>query len=371
MKKAVLSSLLALSVSVCAEDSGVIANGCRAPIKTCPAPCASTPLVCKTRNPCRPICDPLSLSPASNLCDTGIYVVLDALCWYTTVGNSDWSYRRENGLSDGPEYTNFLMNFKSKLGFRLGIGSETNYDDWDFGVFLTWFRNLSTQSATLGTAKSYNPLHTCSVLTAIQGINNWKVLFNGATFILGRGHYLSRNLAVHPHIGLQVARIKQKIQETYSDVDSLKQLNTLRNIFFGVGPLVGLDTKWILGDVRDSYFYLFGDFDAAVLYGKSWNDAEIRDLSNNVAIFLAGLNQQLIHTMFRTLMGLGWDTRLSQDTINLSIRLGYEIQYWFHQNQFLHLPGLDSNITSARQTYHRLSDDLVFQGLVLGFRFDF
>lgn len=375
MKKAFLLSLLAFTASAfSAESSSEIAAGCGAPVmkcppKPCPPPCAPRPLVCKTRNPCRAICDPISLSPASNLCDAGMYVFLNLLYWNTHIGNSDWLLRVE-AMDTNPVGTNFQKNFKFAWGGRLGIGYNSSYDDWDFAILYTWFRNKNVQIAELGTGTGLTPLHTAATTVPTKAQNEWLVYFHNIDLTVGRDQYYSRKLAMRPFVGVRGAWIKQTVRESYIAGTSTEE-TILKGRFWGIGPLVGVNTKWILGDVRSSYLSLFGDFDGALMYGRfshyRGHIAAVPGTPNTIA----GLDQRLPVPMVRAFMGLGWDSRISQDSMNIGIKIGYEVQYWFRQNQFLHLPGEDGKLETPRTTYHRLSDDLSFHGLTLSVRLDF
>ncbi|HPE85572.1 MAG TPA: hypothetical protein PLO43_05285, partial [Chlamydiales bacterium] len=63
--------------------------------------------------------------------------------------------------------------------------------------------------------------------------------------------------------------------------------------------------------------------------------------------------------VFEIVLGLQGDVWFSDDSYHLGVNLGWEMQYWPNQNQYLRL---------LEESSH---GDLYFMGLTLGVRFDF
>jgi hypothetical protein len=64
-------------------------------------------------------------------------------------------------------------------------------------------------------------------------------------------------------------------------------------------------------------------------------------------------------------LGLSWDANINDDKNHLGIRLSYEFQYWWRQNQFLN----EQQATAAN--FQHESMDLSINGVTLDVRFDF
>lgn len=384
MKNVFLLSLLAFTASLCAEgaeETDMIAAGCGAPVRACPPapcppkpcpppPCIPKPIICKPAKPCRPICDPLCLSPAVSLCDTGIYAFLDVLLWKTDIGNSDWLLQVPEG--NNPGFIQTQKQFKFQWGFRAGLGYTLQNGEWDTNFAYTWFRGKQNQNFTIdsGTVKAFLLHQDAGNFDTVT--NNWSIMLNVLDWEIGSSFFINRNLILRPKVGLKAGLIKQKIQEDLTASGSTNRHFLMKSRFLGVGPFCGLNSCWILGGYGGSFCAVVGEFDASFMYGQTKHTfirAAAADFTDPITTI--GLNQKIPRPMLRSLLGLGWSSRLGPDTMNLTIKLGYEVQYWFRQNQILHRPAQEADATLTSTTSLRLSDDLAFHGFVLSFRFDF
>jgi len=89
----------------------------------------------------------------------------------------------------------------------------------------------------------------------------------------------------------------------------------------------------------------------------------------------SGLNRNLMVPVLTGVMGLAWDMCFSCDKMHLGIRAGYELQYWFRQNQRFSNFNTGSagslGESTAAPRYTRTTGDLALQGLTIDVRFDF
>jgi hypothetical protein len=146
--------------------------------------------------------------------------------------------------------------------------------------------------------------------------------------------------------------------------------------FWGIGPSGGIDTRWYLATFGcGNNISLFGDFSAALMWGRfKVTEQEVEpgfNIAGNVNhINITGINTHLIVPMLQAQLGLGWDTSFYDDCFHFALNLGYEIQYWFRQNQMLNiLPNL--YFSQIYYIYERQSEDLRFHGLTANLRIDF
>jgi hypothetical protein len=326
--------------------------------------------------------------------DNGWYLFADALYWHADVGSTDWAVKHPNGLVpvSGTDLLDVhSLNFKWSWGFKVGIGANIDHDMWDTNFYYTWFHTHNSNSAGLSTEIVAGVIPDGPAGYIIDnygdssffssGSINWDIHYSMFDWELGRWHYVSKNLALRPHVGIKGGWIHQNIKEHLTNVNVtlvatptgnvLK--NHYKNDFWGVGPSVGVNTMWVLGNagsVLQHRFSLFGDFGGALMYGHF--DVKHREgffrstaPTTDIGFHISGLNRNLAVAMLQGTLGLSWDTAFNKDRNHFMMKVGYEFQYWFRQNQLVHLTGFE--------TGHLLrdSDDLALQGITAEFRFDF
>lgn len=350
--------------------------------KCCPPPpkCLPPSPVTVYKNPCRLVCDKIVLTPASHLCAGRLYSFLDVLFFSTHIGNADWAARIESSsISPSGEnvFTNYPIEFKPTFGGRIGFGSHLGRDDWDTNFSFLWFQNKSSNIIKPAVEGKIWALHEAPASGFIQGENLWKVRFLILDWEIARAFFVSNHLILRPYLGIKGGGLTQTIKEKFISKDQSIDQYDLKSYFKGIGPKTGIQTSWILSDSDRSSLFIFGEMQTAVLAGRTLHRRGNKQasptglISPNNSSEVQGLNQKIPHPMLASFIGISWEARLAHDTLNLGIRLGYEVQYWLRQNQFLHRPIQPNDETAATITYFRLSDDLAIQGACLHIRIDF
>ncbi len=328
---------------------------------------------------------------------SGFYATADFLWWQAQEGATEWSFIDNNQeLPDigGPvENANMFNNdivFSWDPGFRVGIGYNFDYDEWDAEVYYTWYFTSQSQSASSpffqnGASDGYSltaviPLHT-DINTSTQANINWGIHYSVIDGELGRNFFISRHLALRPHIGLKTGWINQKVNVQMNAHASSTNFsgpvkNQKENDFWGIGPSGGINTRWYLATFGcgSQHLSLFGDFSGALMWGRFHvKESEIEPgfaLGATNHIKIGGINKHLIVPMMQTQIGLGWDAGFSNNCYHLSLNVGYELLYWFRQNQMLNiLPNFFFG--QIYYIYQRQSEDLRLHGLTADLRFDF
>ncbi len=374
MNKIVLLSFTALTAFVTADDiiaveeSQMISDSCSKPCNTppppqpCkpppPEPCKPKPPVCKKPCPPVPVCNN-TLCSAAPLSENGWYIFADALYWHADVDNSDWAFKNIDTTSSVISGPNHSLNFKWGWGFRAGIGANMDYDQWDTNVYYTWFRTRNSNSlGTKGAQVGSDLFGLASPFT--QGSINWKIHYSMLDWELGRPFYVSKHLSLRPHIGLKGGWISQHVRENFTKATSTYS-STTKNNFWGVGASGGFNSAWNFAVLGTHHFDFFGDFAGALMYGHF-------DVKHSETGFTpSGLDRNLMVPMLQAMFGMSWDTSFNCNRCHFGLRVGYEFQYWWKQNQMLR------NETSSRGlvNYSRAAGDLGLQGLTIDFRFDF
>jgi opacity protein-like surface antigen len=365
MNRLALFGLTALTVSAFAEDE--IAAGAR-----------SSSMKSSEMQQQQPSIN--SLTSAAPKSDHGWYLFADALYWHADVGGTDWSQKQIDEtapIATGPVHH---LDFKWDWGFRVGIGMcNMQHDQWDSNFYYTWFHAHNSNSI----GKSGSPEVIFDQMTTAEsnfttGEIDWNIHFSMFDWELGRNFFVSKSLALRPHIGIKGGWINQPIKLSYTG-GVASQIPTnfhvhMENDFWGVGASGGCNTNWVLGNagaMNQHRFSVFGDFSGALMYGHF--DVDLKSVASDAAgtpvhggFDIKNLNRNLAVSMLNAMFGLSWDVGFNQDRCHFGFRLGYEFQYWFRQNQLMRAVG-DGNDTILL----RKSEDVSFQGLTADFRFDF
>ncbi len=368
MKKTVLFGALALTALALA-DGDVVAGQMKSGIQSQ-----------KNEQP-TPMTSMVTLPSANPMSDNGWYLFADALYWHADVGNTDWAYVNTNTTLPAGTITPlsaYHIDFKWDWGFKIGIGVNMDHGQWDSDLYYTWFRTSRVNNLSASLTQFANDTHDVILSGFIGAKYDQKLSFNMIDWELGRDHFVSKHLAVHPHIGLKGGWIDQKIRGffIYSPPGTLTpnsaQRLRIKNDFWGIGAAGGVNTSWMLGNVDTHYFSLKGDLGGALMYGHFssgyYYDTITLPVSAGApnvtqAQQFNGLNRNLAVPMLQTALALGWDTEFNDDRCHFGLKVAYEFQYWFRQSQIVANPVV--------ATFFRLSDDLALQGLTIDFRFDF
>ena len=364
---------------------------CEQPKKIECAPCVPcvregiTPFVLTTSRPCY---------------DVGVYFFVDALYWHADIGNSDYAYVQTSELT--PTSSVFIgkneqLNFKWNWGFKVGLGFDLNHDEWDTDFYYTWFVNKTQPNSFTTRIPPTDPTEVLvrSLVTNYpfggvirSGSASARLNFNVLDWEIGRWFYISDSISIRPHAGLRGSwiRLKQKVDYVNSPIPNFLTFTSYHgknnSKSWAAGPSIGVKSNWYFGSgntidpcdghVRSRpHFSIFGDFTGALMYSHFKNShSESSEGPANATIVgfnSSHLNRNLMVPVLTGFMGLAYDTCFNCDKYHFGIRLGYELQYWFRQNQRF---AFDDVATVPRYT-RSTGEDLALQGMTLDIRFDF
>lgn len=259
------------------------------------------------------------------------------------------------------------FNFKWDYGFRLGIGRDLRHDQWDTALYWTWFRTDAKHTIFPQANSLIGPEFFAAFLSgnSPKSMNaHWTLLLNMFDWELGRSYWISKHLSLRPFLGLKGGWIDQSIHAKYFGLTIHNVLTNnsgdehLKNNFWGIGPLAGVNTKWQVRNFGLHSFNFFGDFSAATMWG-TWSCG---DVYKNTVFKKSSVNTKnsvLGALMFRGFMGIGWDLSFCADKSHFVTKLGYEMQLWLDQLQI------------ATFQLQRLHGDLTLQGVTFSCQFNF
>lgn len=252
-------------------------------------------------------------------------------------------------------------------GFRIGIGGNMPYDEWDILLHYTWFRSHADSVSHSSPSKGLllvlwgHPDATdAQAATKAQGI--WKLHYNVLDLEMGRAFWVGRYFSLRPFICARGAWIDQKLKIKY-DLDTTPETDAhlqAKSDFEGGGVRAGLDMRFALLNG----WSLYGLASGSMLYGyyncdfrEKWESTEIAESKDR--FHQAASSAQLA-------LGVRWDSYFHNNRYHLGLYAGWEQNIWFGLNKMNHFFSdlIDGDL-------QQMNSDLTFQGGTFGLRFDF
>lgn len=312
-----------------------------------------------------------------------VFITGDFLYWKANENGLDYAVKRKVISETTPIDGNGDLinpNFNWDPGFRVGIGWNTNHDDWDLSLFWTRLHTSAQGHRHAGNQHLYGVYATgSSALVAFDKASAYlKIHLNVLDLELGREFYVGKSLSIRPHVGLENVWISQHYTTKYDGHPAFQNSAAapsdynhifFRNHFWGVGARAGLDTQWELG----WGFSFVGDLAASLLYGD-FNLKRTCRVLETVGIAdssKAHIDKHLTQgrTALEFFLGIEWDVMLIADRFHFATNLGWEQHIYFGQNQIFNFESASG--TTDRGKITSSNDDLTFQGLTLSMRLDF
>jgi hypothetical protein len=261
-------------------------------------------------------------------------------------------------------------HFSWDWGFRVGFGYNMPHDHWDLYANYTHFHTHAHGSSSTSTGAVYPnwqaPFGDSAGGYATQATANWRLHLDLADLELGKALLVGRWLSIRPFIGVRGAWIYQKYEIDYKGGTAVPagdedQIN-MQNNCWGVGVRTGIDTLWGLG----KGISIFGDGAISLLSGHfNIHQKEQLEEAGTTIVNISSHPTNAI-TIAELSMGLQYDRFFKKNRYHFGVKLGYEFNYFFDQNQWIRFLNSDNpGVISSN------NGNLSLQGVTLGFRFDF
>lgn len=308
-----------------------------------------------------------NISTRSPCVNSTFGISADLLVWYASQEvTAIWADRIFVG-DNTSSWTAEGFDFNWDVGCRVGAHYGMAHDQWDTSLIWTYFRTSRRESIPFAEDTVISPEFFAAFLSGNRPRSysaKWAILMNMFDWDLGRSYWVSPRLALRPFIGVKGGWIRQSIEGWYRNL-TIDDVATdemgherIKNNFWGVGPLGGIDTTWRLGQFTHNAVDLFGDFSLANLWG-TWTCNDTYTNTTDYKSTVSTKNSSLGALTFRGFMGLGWECDFDGGQKRLTTKLGYEMQIWFDQ------------LRIATFQLQRLHGDLTLQGVTLNCRCDF
>jgi hypothetical protein len=300
--------------------------------------------------------------PGNNM----VTVEVDYLLWRT----------REDGLAYATASDSLnQVHLKEHIptwgsGFRLRAEHGGLFSDvWDVGFDWTSYNHHNNRSL-YSSSNSLTPINLMGMFNLSNSLNaaavhsDFHLRFNMMSGVIGKRIAFSKYLVVHPHAGLKGGWINQRQAVRYRSsstttfgILSGAQFKKINN-FAGVGPELGIDLRWRFGQ----QFGIFGTMNTALLCGhfdvKTRGTLANSDGTTQISTYIASKNR--IRPALQLMFGADWERRFGG--MDFGVGAGYEVQYWWNQQQAF------VNSFSSPPSY---GGDLTMHGLTLRVKLGF
>ncbi|QVL57728.1 MAG: hypothetical protein KFB93_01240 [Simkaniaceae bacterium] len=311
------------------------------------------------------------------------YTTGELLYWDAKLGGTDYVFSTGEGqnLPNAPIRGSVRSNsFGWEVGGRVGIGTVISHDRWDVYLNFTYYQNHDGDSCY-----KYPPAFLVSQVGFFGGaFEKAKSIFDltymNFDFEMGRKYFMSRLLTLRPHIGLKGTRMRQE-QKVKFDFSSLELDGEVigeyyrvynRCDFDGLGPRMGIQGTLFIGHG----FQLEGELSGAILYcyfeGVEKEKTSPNVSSANANIRLKGKMNRFV-PFTQMFLGMSWSDYFHKENYYISFRLGYEILYFWRENQSMSPYNWEFTqaSSSTRLNFERMAEDISFYGISFKLRLDY
>ncbi len=285
--------------------------------------------------------------------DSHVWLDAEALYWQSNMGS----------LSYGIEHGHVKqLDFDWNWGVRAGLGYKIPHDKWDLYAVYTHLIGNAHGHAGEGHAVFPSWAFAGGGSFSKKAKAHWHMDLNMGDLELGRNCLPSKWLLFRPFMGVRGLSIDNDYTVDYTGGSLASSDFHADSDFWGVGLRVGVDSLWGLGKGLGIYgngsaSLLSGHFDVHETEKFKKGHSSHVNIENDVDNVVAAADLAL---------GLQWDYLFSNDRFHFGFKFGWEFNIFFDQNQLFNF--LSSDHPSSIQFK---KDDLTFQGLTLGLRFDF
>jgi hypothetical protein len=280
-------------------------------------------------------------------------------------------------IGDGPFTTTYVNNmnvvdphFTFRPGFKVGIGANFDYDNWDAYAEYTWFHStIKTGISPLAkdTATALPP--NGEYLIPIQGAagsmyfpgtgyfffqdanQSWNLKMDFVDISLARSCYWGTKLALRPFFGARGAFLRQHLNTVMAGNTQYKSDTGLgydtavlhdSSVSWAVGPRAGFESNWLLGMGTR----LIGNGSADILYTRYslqtneqlTNEAPPSHYNTGGAPIAtnASVSQEVdyLRTHAELELGFGWGTYCDNNKWHIDLAATYGFQVFWDQNMF-------------------------------------
>ena len=291
---------------------------------------------------------------------TALYLAGSFIYWQSSFSNRTIAGRLQNPSQSAQKFKLVSLDTQYDPGFKLGIGCNFQRDVWDLFLNWTWLDSDVTTKAHTHTPKfatllgSFGLGNNAQVFLAGKVEGHWDFDFNSLDLELGRNFYISKYISCRPYAGLKSAWIRDSLKVVYKDAvaDSggrgggsipvqTPVVGHYRDHRFGVGPRVGLNSRWVLGQCNVAFL---ANIAGSVLWEEFNPHANVDFIDpttgNPPSIARITAHQQNLVPVAEVFLGFDWG-RSFNENFYLNLSAGYEMQYFWDQIKTVSFAGFE------------------------------
>jgi hypothetical protein len=273
---------------------------------------------------------------------------------------------------------------KYKPGFKVGLGYNSNFDDWTAYLEYTWLHQTDHSSFSANSNDGDNDAddttdHVFLLAGAPYNIasdllsTKWRLDLDVLDFTLSRAYYVGKRVIVEPFGGLRAAWIRQHLHVGLSSsspttawaqnplvTDELSASAKCNS--WGLGARLGMHSEWLLGmgfrfDAKASASLLFTRY-------SNLSSSSVGDISSTSLSYRS--HYDVMRANAEMGLGLGWGSYFgSDDGYHFDLVATYDFNIWWSQNM---LRGL---FDTGRLQSGNNPTDLMYHGPTVTLRLDF
>ena len=268
------------------------------------------------------------------------------------------------------------MGANYKPGFKVGLGMNFDYDNWDSYAEYTRLHCTENASATNETGGYLLPYRvtasyvegtaTTDTFSSLSG--NWRMNLDLLDFNLGRASYVGQKLTMRSHFGGRAAWISQNYTVNRTTTSGVLSNTQETSKSWGLGLRAGMESNWNLG----CGFRFFGNGAADILYTQYQGSvyAEYATTPATIALQATQGSLNTVRPHAELEFGLGWGSYFDNNNWHVDFMAGYGFQVFWDQNMLRRFTGSYGVGATGANT---LTDtgNLYLQGLTITGRLDF
>jgi hypothetical protein len=254
--------------------------------------------------------------------------------------------------SSGSEYTHLdpiELHFDWSPGLRWGLGYKSKYDSWNFQGIYTWIRfgadkkmtasDFAFINATISLGIEPNNSYTYGTPLGFYKFISarWSLNHNVGDIQFARDFFITKALILQPLLGARVATLFQTMnahfgQNTVVGFAQQWYAYKIRNNYWGIGPRIGVDCKWVL----PHNVGFTGLITGSLLYGKVTIEQLTWSTTTNIfqQTGSARSSENMIAPNLQMALGLDWGMSFYKDKMYWGMNIAWELNYWWNHAHF-------------------------------------
>ena len=232
-----------------------------------------------------------------------------------------------NATNEKTQYS--TMDYDYKPGFKVGLGYNFQYDDWDAYIEYTRYHATNSVSRTRPNWAQYmESVYNRTTTNSGSEIDfKLKLEYDFIDLDLSRWQYEGQKLLLKAFLGLHGARLDQEITSIFK-IDTLNITNnaiyTLKQWF--IGPRIGFFYKWKLLD----FLSIAGKGSTALLYQKFtkifFRQEDLNTSPDGAATLITTERKRSsVNGLFELMIGFEYDKYFYRNKYHFNCLAGYDL----------------------------------------------